>query len=565
MQPSSTPFATPSASATAAPVRLLVMDVDGTLLTDTKRLLPEVKLAVRQAVESGLHVALATGRMYAAVAPWVRELGLRTPQICNNGADIVDPVSGACLRNVTLDPAAAAQALRFGRERGVAMALFTGDRVLTPAKTADHWLIERNREPVDEIAFEQLVAAPPPAEKLLFLDRAHPETLPPLRDEFVRRFRADDGPAFMVEITEPGILNICHPLSGKAPALRDLCDHLGITPANVAAIGDSDNDAGMLALAGFGIAMRNATPPSLAAARHVTDSNAAAGVVPAICETILGGVPPGGPGDLALKLRRLRLAIRGYGSALVAFSGGVDSSLVLTLAAEELPPERVLAATAHSAVFPAADRTAADDLAGRLGVRRQILDTDAQNADWYACNPENRCYVCKRAFFGRLRELAREAGLAEVVDGENLDDLGAHRPGRQAALECGVRSPLADCALTKADVRALSRELGLEGWQRPANACLATRFPYGTELRPDRLAAVARAEELLKRKGFGQVRVRVFGDLARIEVEPARVLQAQIAVAALAEEMRACGFRETEIDPRGYRTGSMDEPAAAAP
>ncbi len=541
---------------------LLALDVDGTLVTGTKRLLPEVRLAIRAAQEAGIQVVLATGRMYQAVAPWVKELGLTAPQIGNNGADIVDPVTGRFLRKLTLDPAATAQALEFGREKKVAIALFSGDHILTPLKTGDHWLIERNREPVAETSFDELRRDPPPTEKLLYLDRANPERLVALKAEFEARFQSAAGPRFKVEITEPGILNICHPASGKVEALTELCRMLAIAPERVAAIGDSDNDAEMLRFAGLGIAMANATPPTLAAANRVTGGNEEAGVVPAICGMVLEGVPrpPGGAGDLALKLRELRLNIRGLGSALIAFSGGVDSSLVLTLAAEELPPEKLLAVTAHSSIFPAQDRDAATGLAGHLGVRRQILETDARNQDWYETNPVDRCYRCKSGFYRALGELAAAEGLAWVVDGENLDDLGAHRPGRRAAEECKVRSPLAEAGLVKVGVRALSRELGLANWDRPANACLATRFPHGAKLTPERLTAVAAAEAAVRALGFPQVRVRVLGDLARIEVEPAMVMQAQIAAPQLEVTVRAYGFREVEIDPAGYRMGRMDAP-----
>ncbi|MFA4944031.1 MAG: ATP-dependent sacrificial sulfur transferase LarE [Lentisphaeria bacterium] len=542
------------------PWRLLLLDVDGTLVDSRKRLLPEVRLAVRQAVASGLPVTLATGRMSSAVLPWARELGVRTPLICNNGADLVDPATGDCLRKLTLDPAAARQALAFGRDAGVSIALFSGPRVFVPERTPDHWLIERNYETVTVRPFPELIAAPPPSEKLLFLDQAHPERLPPLRDALLRHAGAAE---FLAEITEPGILNICHPASGKLAALRELARRLGLAPGELAVIGDSDNDAGMIRYAGLGIAMANATPPTLAAARFVTAAGDEAGLVPAICDRLLRReFAPDAPGSLATTLRELRLRIRAAGSAVVAFSGGSDSSLVLRLAAEELPPEKLLAVTATSAVFPEADRQAAAALAAELAVTWQLLDMEATNRQrWYGANPENRCYLCKHAFYGKLAAIARERQLAAVLDGENADDLRSHRPGRRAAVEHGIRSPLAESGLAKADVRALGRELGLPQWDRPANACLATRFPHGTPLTPAALAQVARAEAVLAEAGFRSVRVRVVEGTARVEVAQPQVPLAQARIGELERRLMACGFARVEVDPRGYRPGAMAERA----
>jgi len=276
-----------SPSVPARPLRLLVLDVDGTLLTADKRMLPEVKAAVRDVVTAGLEVALATGRMYPAVRPWIEELGLRTPQICNNGADIVDPASGRFLLNLVLDSGVATRVLAFGREAGVTLAAFSGPRVLAPVHTPDHYLIERNNEPVEVIPEQDFYSVAFTTEKLLFLDQAHPERLTQLRDQLLAQFNHHRPLPFSVEITEPGILNVCHPQACKAEALRHLCEILKVPLAAVAAIGDSDNDAGMLAIAGLGIAMGNATPPTLAQADVVVPDNEHAGVVTAIRQYIL--------------------------------------------------------------------------------------------------------------------------------------------------------------------------------------------------------------------------------------------------------------------------------------
>lgn len=540
------------------PLRLLILDVDGTLVTADKRLHPEVRLAVRHALDSGLAVSLATGRMFSAVAGWVRELGLRTPQISNNGADLVDPATGEYLRKLTLAGDLAREALAFATEHHVTTAMFCQERVITLAKTADHWLIERNNEPVDTVTEAEMFAAGRVSEKLLFLDREHPERLPALREELVRRWTDAAGHLpCALEITEPGILNVCHPQATKLAALRALCERLGFSLAEVAAVGDSDNDAEILAAVGLGIAMGNATPASRAAAKLSVPGNDDIGVVTAICDHVLAGAPPTAAGTMARQLRDLRLRIRACRSAAVAFSGGVDSTLVLRLAAEELGTG-VLAVTARSAVSPPADFTAACALAAELRVRHLVVDTDAENQAWYQHNPPDRCYLCKKAFMTGLVTLAQNAGLACVLDGENADDLRADRPGRRAAVECGVRSPLAETGLGKADIRAISRELGLPTWNRPSNPCLATRFPRGATLTPERLAAVAKAEDALHHLGFRELRVRVQLDLARIEVPRAALAEVVARAADVVAGVKACGFKFVTLDLEGYRTGSMD-------
>ena len=539
------------------PIRLLILDVDGTIVTADKRLLPEVKLAVRFARECGLSVSLATGRMFKAVAGWAREMELDTPQICNNGADLIDPVSGRYVDKLTLDGAVAAQVLEFGRKAGVTIAKFSGDRVLVPQRTPDHWLIERNNEPIEVVSSDELLSADTPAEKVLFLDREAPGRVARLREELVRHFAHDGKLPFLAEITEPGILNICHPGASKAQALPKLCALLGIEREQVAAVGDSDNDAELLGMVGLGIAMGNATAAVRRAAKIQVPDNEQIGIVTAICEHVLQGVTLRGSGLLAVKLRTLRLALRGYPAAVVAFSGGVDSTLVLRLASEELG-NRLLAVTARSAVLPPADFAAACALAADLHVRHLVVETDAQNEEWYRDNPPDRCYVCKKNFFTRLTRIAAEQGLGTVLDGENADDLAADRPGRLAAHECGVRSPLAEAGISKAEVRAISRELGLPNWDRPANACLATRFPRGDRLTAERLERVARAEEFLHGLGFGQLRVRVHGDLAVIEVPPADLSRLMERAAEIAHGIRSRGFRRVTLDLEGYRSGSMD-------
>ncbi|MGD9518831.1 MAG: ATP-dependent sacrificial sulfur transferase LarE [Armatimonadota bacterium] len=257
--------------------------------------------------------------------------------------------------------------------------------------------------------------------------------------------------------------------------------------------------------------------------------------------------------DLEARERKARAILRELKGVLIALSGGVDSSVLASLAAEELG-ERAVAVTVLSAVYPRREIEAAKALARRLGLLHSLVRVDhLAEIPGFADNPENRCYVCKRHLFGRLRQMADEHGLI-MVHGEQLDDLSADRPGHQAAEELGVRAPLAEAGLGKADVRALARRLGLSVAEAPAMACLATRFEYGTHLTEEALERVAAAEELLAQLGFSNYRARVHGSLVRVQVPPSEVprLAAEDVRAKLVSEMHRLGFRYVTVDLEGY-------------
>ena len=260
----------------------------------------------------------------------------------------------------------------------------------------------------------------------------------------------------------------------------------------------------------------------------------------------------------ARNLRRLEAIVGRHQSALVAFSGGVDSSLALAVAARALPAERVLAVTSNNETYLPSELEGAARFVRSLGVEHLVVNTRELDDPNYASNPTNRCYFCKNTLYSDLARLAEERGYDCVIDGANKDDEGDHRPGRRAAAEQGVISPLVEAGMTKAEVRELARELGLPVWDKPALACLSSRFPYGQEITAEKLAQVAHAEEFLRSRGFRQVRVRHHGDVARLEVGPDEMERAFAEREDLVAELKAAGFLHVALDLAGYKSGSLN-------
>ena len=260
------------------------------------------------------------------------------------------------------------------------------------------------------------------------------------------------------------------------------------------------------------------------------------------------------------KVERLRKILRGLGKVVVAFSGGADSSLLLRVAADVLGPD-VYAVIASSPTYPDKEIREAGALARKLRVRHEVIRTNEMELAEFAANPPLRCYYCKKELMSSIRTIADREGIAAIVDGQNADDSDDFRPGARAAAELGVRSPLREAGLRKAEIRALSKRLGLPTWNKPAMACLASRFPYDTPITPEALGRVEKAEEALRRMGFGQLRVRHHGTVARIEVLPdeiKRLVRPEIRRRIVAR-LKKIGYLYVTLDLAGYRTGSMNE------
>ena len=263
--------------------------------------------------------------------------------------------------------------------------------------------------------------------------------------------------------------------------------------------------------------------------------------------------------DAHQKLAVLKEYLKGLGSIAVAFSGGVDSTFLLAVSHDVLF-DKVIAITASAPVFPAREQEEASTFCHSLGIRQLCFEADVLADPAFCSNPPDRCYICKHQIFKKIIDIACKNGINYVCEGSNMDDTRDYRPGMKAVRELGIKSPLMECGLYKAEIRLLSKEMGLPTWDKPSCACLASRFAYGDKITPKKLYMVEQAEDVLHSLGFRQLRVRLHGDnLARLEVLPEDFPRLMECRTSVTEKLKKLGFAYVALDLAGYRTGSMNE------
>lgn len=261
------------------------------------------------------------------------------------------------------------------------------------------------------------------------------------------------------------------------------------------------------------------------------------------------------------KLKRLKRILRDLGSVVVAFSGGVDSSFLLRVAKDSLPKKNILAITAASDTYTPSELAQAREFTKSLGLRHRVIFTDELKDNKFIKNPIDRCYYCKKELFGKLKDIAKKSGFSSIIDASNLDDKKDYRPGSRAKEEFFVRSPIQEAEIGKDDVRRFSKKLGLRTWDMPSMACLASRIPYGEEIKKSTLKKIALAEDFIKRSGIRQVRVRYHNDIARIEVEKKDIKRFfnKDLCDKIIKYLKSLGFCYIVLDLEGYRTGSLNK------
>lgn len=265
--------------------------------------------------------------------------------------------------------------------------------------------------------------------------------------------------------------------------------------------------------------------------------------------------------ELRDKLEKLKEILKSMGSVVVAYSGGVDSTFLLRVAKDTLGEKNVLAITALSPLYPERELQGAKRMAGEMGVRHLLIESNELEVEGFPKNPPDRCYLCKRELFREIKDAAQRENIFYIIEGSTLDDETDHRPGKKAIKELGIRSPLIEASFTKVEVRDASKHLKLPTWDKPSFACLASRFPYGQEITAEDIKKVNEAEEVLIRMGFKQVRVRHYQDLARIEVykeDFERILDTTIREEVV-KHLKKIGYTYITLDLQGFRSGSMNE------